>query len=708
MSWMAISSRSLVSAASRLRLCVSVVFAFFGFHQALAEPISEFIRLDSIGQFVGDERMNQSEIFSSRQYADELNEVINLGLGDKNHYLKFYVYNESREAAILYISNATIDDVILYKVNDEIAPIAHHVTSENYFNNILPSNGIAMDLQLPPARGSWYLLKLKSNKQLVTTLAVGSRFGVLKKSSGEDYLMFFYFGIIAVLFAYNLFLFLSTGEQEYLNYSGYIISIGLTQFVIFGYGHRFIWPENTWLRMNSIQIMGGISGYTTIMFARQFLRTSKLMPKLDKVLLFYTGSAVFAVLLAVAGFQTLSYNVINFNAASSLLLLVAAVIAARGGLRSAKFFLLAWSIFILCVTIYALKDFGVLPYHFWTNYALPVGSAIEGILLSFALADRINLLKRDKADADRLRIQSMESQTELLEERVHARTIELEVAKNEIQAQLDHLRLTQKQLVDAEKMAGLGQMTAGIAHELNNPINFVHSNVEPLRRDVQDLLEIAKLLQALPINERTPALEAIYRKMEDADIPLLDKEIPQLLKGIEEGSNRTAEIVKGLRIFARADRETLIRANINDCISSTIIVMNNAIHGVAILEKALDPSMPPMECFPGKLNQVFANLIGNAVQAFHGSELPMNKRLIKVSSAYNDSEIMITIADNGCGIKAEKIARIFDPFFTTKGVGEGTGLGLSIAKGIIEEHRGEIKVTSAEGAGTTFVITLPR
>ena len=201
----------------------------------MAGPLSEFIRLDSIAQFLGDERLTVSEIYNSRQYADELNEVINLGLGDKHHYLKFYVFNESRESAILYISNATVDDVILYQVTDEIAPIAHHVTSEKYYENILPSNGIAMDLQLSPGRGSWYMLELKSNKQLVTTLAVGTRFGVLKKSSGEDYLMFFYFGIIAVLFAYNLFLFMSTGEQEYLSYSGYIISIGLTQFVIFGY-----------------------------------------------------------------------------------------------------------------------------------------------------------------------------------------------------------------------------------------------------------------------------------------------------------------------------------------------------------------------------------------------------------------------------------------------------------------------------------------
>jgi signal transduction histidine kinase len=676
--------------------------------KASATPLSEFIRLDSIAQFNGDERLDSWEIYNSRQYVEELHEVINLGLENKKHYLKFYVYNESRESAVLYISNATIDDVILYQVKDDIIPIAHHITSEKYFDNIMPSNGIAMDLQLPGGRGAWYLLELKSNKQLVTTLAVGTRFGVLKKSSGEDYLMFFYFGIIAVLFVYNLFLFLSTGEQEYLHYSGYIISIGLTQFVIFGYGHRFLWPENTWLRLNSVHIMGGISGYTTIQFARQFLRTSKLMPKLDKVLLFYTGSAVFAILLAIGGLQTLSYNVINFNAASSLLLLIAATIAARSGLRSAKFFLIAWSIFILCVTIYAMKDFGVLPYNFWTNYALPIGSAIEGILLSFALADRINLLKKDKAEADQLRIQSMESQTELLEERVHARTNELEIAKNEIQAQLDHLRLTQKQLVDAEKMAGLGQMTAGIAHELNNPINFVHSNVEPLRRDVQDLMEIAKALQQLPIHERTPELQLIYKKLEDADISLLEKEIPQLLKGIEEGSNRTAEIVKGLRIFARADRDTLIRANINDCISSTIIVMNNVIHGVATIEKTLDSSMPSIECFPGKLNQVFANLIGNAVQAFQGSELPVNKRTIKLTSSYNESEITVSITDNGCGIKAEKMAKIFDPFFTTKGVGEGTGLGLSIAKGIIEEHRGEITATSVLGEGTTFTITLPR
>jgi signal transduction histidine kinase len=691
------------------RIHIQLTLIFFTIAiQALGEPISEFIRIDSIAQFKGNVELEKTEVYNSRQYTEELNDVINLGLGDKKHYLKFYVYNESREAAILYISNATIDDAVLYQVSDQIVPIAHHLTTEKYYENILPSNGIAMDLQLQPGRGSWYMLELKSNKQLVTTLSVGTRFGVLKKSSGEDYLMFFYFGIIAVLFAYNLFLFLSTAEQEYLKYSGYILSIGLTQFVIFGYGHRFVWPENPWLRLNSIQIMGGISGYTTIQFARQFLRTSKLMPRLDKILLFYSGSAVFAIMLTIAGFQTLSYNVINFNAASSLLLLVAAVIAARSGLRSAKFFLIAWSIFILCVTIYAMKDFGVLPYNFWTNYALPVGSAIEGILLSFALADRINLLKKDKEEADQLRIQTMQSQTELLEERVQERTKELEIAKNEIQAQLDHLRLTQKQLVDAEKMAGLGQMTAGIAHELNNPINFVHSNVEPLRRDVQDLMDIAKSLQAIPLNDRTPVLDPILKKLEEADITLLEKEIPQLLRGIEEGSNRTAEIVKGLRIFARADRETLIRANINDCISSTLIVMNNMTHGVATIEKLLETNLPAIDCFPGKLNQVFANLLSNAVQSFHVSQLPIHKRIITVRSSYNEKDIIVSIADNGCGIQRDKLEKIFKPFFTTKDVGVGTGLGLSIARGIIEEHHGAINVESTEGEGTIFTITLPR
>jgi signal transduction histidine kinase len=355
-----------------------------------------------------------------------------------------------------------------------------------------------------------------------------------------------------------------------------------------------------------------------------------------------------------------------------------------------------------------MKDFGVLPYNFYTVYSLPFGSAIEGVLLSFALADKINVLRKQKEEADAQRIKTIESQNELLETKVHQRTAQLEEAKDYIQSQYDHLRMTQKQLVESEKLAGLGQMTAGIAHELNNPINFVNSNVGPLQRDIADILAMLDAYQALGNNATPEDIESLRTKCDELDIAFLRKEIAQLVQGIEEGSKRTAEIVKGLRIFARTDKDTLITANVNECILSTLVVMKGVTKGQVTVHRKLAGDIPEIECFPGKLNQVIANLVSNAI---HATRIPGRNALqrnVWISSEHDSEFVRIRVKDDGCGIDSQELEKIFVPFFTTKAVGEGTGLGLAIARGIIEEHKGRIEVVSATGNGTEFILHLPR
>jgi signal transduction histidine kinase len=454
--------------------------------------------------------------------------------------------------------------------------------------------------------------------------------------------------------------------------------------------------------------MGAVSGITTILFTRSFLRLKEHTPVIDKILQGYAVLYCAALALCFAGFGIESYNVINFCAASSILLIIASLKARKKGNRSAGFFLLSWSVFIVACTIFAMKDFGVLPYNFYTVYSLPFGSAIEGVLLSFALADKINVLRKQKEEADAQRIKTIESQNELLETKVHQRTAQLEEAKDYIQSQYDHLRLTQKQLVESEKLAGLGQMTAGIAHELNNPINFVNSNVGPLQRDIADVLSMLDAYQALGPDATQNDLEMLKKRCEELDIQFLRKEIAQLVQGIEEGSKRTAEIVKGLRIFARTDKDTLIAANINECIQSTLVVMKGVTKGQVTVHKQLATDIPDVDCFPGKLNQVIANLVSNAI---HATRIPGRnaiQRNIWISSEHDSDFVRIRVKDDGCGIDAQEVEKIFVPFFTTKAVGEGTGLGLAIARGIIEEHKGQIEVVSQPGKGTEFILHLPR
>jgi signal transduction histidine kinase len=252
-------------------------------------------------------------------------------------------------------------------------------------------------------------------------------------------------------------------------------------------------------------------------------------------------------------------------------------------------------------------------------------------------------------------------------------------------------------------------MTAGIAHEINNPINFVSSNVLPLRRDIDDILEVLNEYSAIENEEefknRLPDIKAKIKKL---DIPYLQTEVNQLLGGIEEGARRTAEIVKGLRIFSRMDRDTLVSSNINDSINSTLVVMKSMTKGEVTIIKELAPEMIDIMCYPGKLNQVFMNILSNAVYATNMAGRTVAERIIEIKSELRDKEVIVSIKDNGSGIAQAHIDKIFDPFFTTKAVGEGTGLGLSIVNGIIEEHKGSIEVLSNHLEGTKFIIHLPR
>jgi signal transduction histidine kinase len=518
------------------------------------------------------------------------------------------------------------------------------------------------------------------------------------------------------MFIYNGFLAVSTKDLDYVYYIFYIFSVGLTQVVLFGYGDKYLWPNSSWLSQHCVYLLGALSGLGTIFFVIRFIKIAHYAPTIHKILKVYIALEVAAILLAVLGYFNASYNLINFNAATSLILLVAAIKAARQGFRSAKFFLLAWTIFLVSVTLYAFKDFGILPYNYFTVYALPFGSAIEGILLSFALADKINTFKKDKEDSQERMISVMKENQSLIEQQnikleamVHERTQDLERANDDLSATLNDLKMTQKQLLESEKLASLGQMTAGIAHEINNPINFVSSNIQPLKRDVSDILtlldEYAQVSDLEQMREKLPTLQKRYK---DLDIDYLKREIDMLLHGIEEGSRRTAEIVRGLRIFSRMDRDALVTASINECLGSTLVVMKSVTKGEVTLVREMQDDLPAIDCYPGKLNQVFMNIINNAVQATKLPGRTTADRQVTIKTFLREDNVCISVTDNGCGIPEDVRSKIFDPFFTTKGVGEGTGLGLSIAMGIINEHHGRIEVSSEPNKGTEFLIILPR
>lgn len=281
------------------------------------------------------------------------------------------------------------------------------------------------------------------------------------------------------------------------------------------------------------------------------------------------------------------------------------------------------------------------------------------------------------------------------------KTREVQSSMSTIQYQFDELKKAQGQLVQSEKMASLGQLAAGVAHEINNPIGFVISNVSTLNEYAEVLRTfIEKSLAYIDTPEDTVRKElAGISKAED--LPFVVEDIMTIVKDAQEGLTRVKDIVANLKQFARTDEDESEAFDLNDNIENTIKVAWNELKYHATLIKEFDDSLPQAFGHPGQVNQVILNMLVNAAQAIESDGE------IRIRTKATDQHIVLEIEDNGCGMPDDVQAKIFDPFFTTKPVNVGTGLGLSISYGIIEKQGGKIEVRSEVGQGTCFTILLP-
>jgi signal transduction histidine kinase len=252
------------------------------------------------------------------------------------------------------------------------------------------------------------------------------------------------------------------------------------------------------------------------------------------------------------------------------------------------------------------------------------------------------------------------------------------------------LQETQAQLIQADKLASLGQLVAGVAHEINTPVGALNSMHDTLFRTLEKLKGIIQ--KEFPKDHsQLPKIDTAFRVIEDAH------------QVISSGTDRVISIVTRLRSFARLDEAELKTVNIHEGIEDTLVLIHNEIKHHITIEKEYE-DIPPISCYPGQLNQVFLNLLVNGKQAILDLKA---KGTILIKTFVKDDRVQIQFKDDGIGIPRENLHKVFDPGFTTKGVGVGTGLGLSICYQIIQNHRGELRVNSKEGAGTTFTITLP-
>jgi two-component system, NtrC family, sensor kinase len=297
---------------------------------------------------------------------------------------------------------------------------------------------------------------------------------------------------------------------------------------------------------------------------------------------------------------------------------------------------------------------------------------------------------------------ALDAANEHLEEQVEARTHDLSKA-------LDELKASQSQLIQSEKMASLGQMVAGVAHEINTPLGYARSNAEIVRTSLTDLRSLIEAqTRALSLMSRedaevedvADALASAQAIAESLSANELVGELDSLLGDTDHGLHQIAELVGSLKDFSRVDRSRHDLFDVNDGIDAALKICQNQIKGRVEVHKTYG-KLPQIECSPSQLNQVFLNLINNAAQAIEG------EGKIHIHTTTEAQGVSVRVLDNGCGMSEDVRKRIFEPFFTTKPVGKGTGLGLSIVFRIIEDHGGSIEVRSAPGKGSEFIVRLP-
>jgi len=677
----------------------------------LAENI-EFLEDDT-------NKMSAEDVLKNDKFQRTSNQIPVFQINVKNAWFKMDVANQSASNSLfLDIAYSNLSKVTLYRIDSGKANMLAFDGNAVQTDSVQrKTTHFIFDLQLPQGSKGSYLLHINSEHPIIIPASIHTYESLNETLNTQTLVAGIYMGVMFVMFLYNLFIFSATRDRNYLLYIFYIFFLTLAQSTLAGYGFRFLWPDYPSINHYAVVVTSSLSAISGLLFTMQFLQTAvnsniyhRIMQALIAIYFLGMGICLFTSYLPV------SYVILNINGILVVITILGTCIyLIKQRYRPAIFYIIAWIFFLFAFLILILRNFAILPYNNFTTYSLYVGSSFEVALLAIALADKINNLRREKelSQAESLRtLQENEkliiNQNSLLEKKVSERTDELLKSNESLHSAMEELKDAQIQLVDAEKMASLGQLTAGIAHEINNPINFVKSNIGPLQMDIDDLVSIIdayKPLHDMAPEEMPEKLKEVKKFKDKIDIEYLKSEVDNLVSGIRDGAERTVEIVKGLRTFSRLDEGEIKTVNIYEGLDSTIVLLRNMLNENIVIEKDYQAD-GVIECFPGKLNQVFMNIISNAIHAIKLKNERHEKNYIRIFSRDVDGQLELHIKDTGVGMSEEVKRKIFDPFFTTKEVGEGTGLGLSIVYKIIFMHYGKIDVITSPGNGAEFVITL--
>jgi two-component system NtrC family sensor kinase len=437
--------------------------------------------------------LSAAEAFAHSGFEVVNVDVPNLQIPNTTYWFKFSVLNRTEQSSLVVsVPYAEIDELDLYvEEGGVLERIAHTGRSREWEERVPQGSDYHVEILTPLGLERRFLMRVRGTKSIHVPVHITSHEATAQMRVSRTWLLGSYTGIMLVLAFYNLFVYLSIRDRSYLFYVLYIVAICSAQLTFLGAGPLQAFDLSAWIESRSSTLFALTAILLGMEFTRRFIGTNVIVPKLHKLVPVFFLLIGINILIYCVLDPSIGYQIAQAMAGwTAIYLLIMASVALRRGSRQAGFFLVAWTAFLLGVVVFVLKDAGVLPFNSITQYAMPLGSAIEGILLSFGLADRINVLRKEKersqADALAASLENqriVREQNVILEEKVTQRTHDLRETN-------ENLKRTQTQLVNAEKMASLGQLTAGIAHEINNPINFITSNIQPLRRNISEIVEV--------------------------------------------------------------------------------------------------------------------------------------------------------------------------------------------------------------------------
>jgi sensor histidine kinase YesM len=336
------------------------------------------------------------EAFKSKLYKRNSETVPNLGLSNSTFWIKFSITTNSKSPLVFIIPQPTIDQIELYSFSKDCYTVQKTGEIYPFFERKYKTINYILDLKQD--KNIVYLLKVKSREQLLLPMQISSKELALQYSFNKEIIFSFYIGIIFVMILYNIFIYLSVKDPSYIFYVLYIICVALTQTSFQGYAFKYFWPDHPYLELQSTFITPALVGVTTIPFFITFLQVPKYIGKIHYILYLIIFLYTIGIISSILNYYYLSYKIVEIVGILYCISLFSfAITIAKKGSQQAKFFLAAWSIFFAGIIVYALKDMGILPYNDFTNYTMPAGTAVEVVLLSLALADRINLLKNENA-----------------------------------------------------------------------------------------------------------------------------------------------------------------------------------------------------------------------------------------------------------------------------------------------------------------------